>query len=89
MAYALVSKKQVSGQGAFFQSLNILGSLGLGIAAAKGHIWSAVAVNTAWIAIGIFFLSRRFLQLRTASANRDSEHDAHDEIIGNRRDSNP
>jgi hypothetical protein len=58
-AYWLVSNRRVTGEGWAYQGLNIGGSLGLGIAALDGAVWSSVALNGVWMLIGLQVLLAR------------------------------
>ncbi len=58
-AYLLVSTRRMAGDGIWFQSLNIAGSLGLGIAAVAGGVWSSAALNALWVTVGLWVLTRR------------------------------
>lgn len=57
-AYLLVSSGRLDGDGAAYQGLNVLGSLGLGAAAACGGVWSSVALNGIWAGVGVGALVR-------------------------------
>jgi hypothetical protein len=58
LGYWLVSTRRVDGEGAPFQVVNIAGSIFLGIAAAGGRVWSSVALNGVWAAIGLAVVLR-------------------------------
>ena len=52
LAYWLVSTERVTGHSPVYQLLNIGGSIGLGLAAMAGGVWSSVALNAIWGVIG-------------------------------------
>jgi hypothetical protein len=56
--YVQVSRGRYSGDGRHYQALTLLGSLGLGLAAVGGRVWSSVALNATWVAIGVVTLLR-------------------------------
>ncbi len=56
LAYWLVSNDRVSGHSVPYQALNIGGSVGLGLAAVAGRVWSAATLNTIWALIGVAVL---------------------------------
>ncbi|RJL32547.1 CBU_0592 family membrane protein [Bailinhaonella thermotolerans] len=58
LAYALVSMRRMDGDGAGFQLLNLLGSLALGVNAARQAAWPSAAVNAIWVVIGLAMLAR-------------------------------
>jgi len=53
LAYWLVSNEKVHGESVSYQVLNIGGSVGLGVAAVSGGVWSAATLNTIWGLIGV------------------------------------
>ncbi|MBK6870482.1 MAG: hypothetical protein IPJ14_11425 [Kineosporiaceae bacterium] len=58
LAYWLVSTERVTGHSPVYQLLNIAGSIGLGLAAVAGGVWSSVALNAIWGVIGAVALVR-------------------------------
>jgi uncharacterized membrane protein YccC len=69
-AYVQVSRGRYPGDGLRYQALTLLGSLGLGLAAVGGRVWSAAALNAAWIAIGVVTLARRRTSRRRAQGGQ-------------------
>ena len=66
-AYALVSTKRITGDGAVFQSLNMFGGAALAINSAVNGAWPSAALNVVWVAIGavaMFRLARKARQSR-------------------------
>ena len=66
-AYALVSTKRITGDGAVFQGLNIAGGAALALNSAVNGAWPSAVLNVIWVAIGavaIFRLARRRRQTR-------------------------
>ncbi len=43
----------IRGDRAAFQLMNIVGAVGLGLAALSARVWPAVTMNTLWIIIGV------------------------------------
>jgi hypothetical protein len=69
-AYWLVSNRRVTGESWGYQGLNIGGSLGLGIAALDGAVWSSVALNGVWMLIGLqVLLARQRREAREATSD--------------------
>ena len=62
LAYVLVSMRRLDGDGPAFQLLNVSGSVGLGVAAVAGGVWSAATLNALWVAVGLVILARRALR---------------------------
>jgi len=58
IGYALVSSGRLAGAGRTYQVVNVLGSIGLGIAAFTGGVWPSVALNGVWALIGLVSLHR-------------------------------
>lgn len=56
-AYVAVSTGLLGGDRAPFQILNILGAIGLGIAAMSAGVWSSASMNGLWIVIGLTALA--------------------------------
>ncbi len=59
LAYWLVSTDRVVGHGLGYQALNIGGSVGLGLAAIGGRVWSSATLNAVWALIGVGVLMNR------------------------------
>ncbi len=57
----LVSTRRITGHSVPFQCLNLLGAVGLCIAAVAGGVWSAAALNTIAAAIAVSVLGRYLL----------------------------
>ena len=57
-AYALVSAGRLSGGGATFQVMNLVGAAGLATNSAVNDAWPSVALNLVWIGIGAVTLLR-------------------------------
>ena len=57
-AYAMVSFERISASGAFFQRLNLVGSLALAANSAWHHAWPSSCVNFVWIIVGVIALKR-------------------------------
>lgn len=66
-AYAMLSRGLLSGQGSPFQTLNVVGSLLVGVNSFMHEAWPSASVNLVWLVIGVATLtaSRRARQ-RTA-----------------------
>ncbi len=64
-AYALVSLRKLTGDGALFQIMNILGAAGIALHSGTNRAWASVAVNLVWIAIGLVALARRWRRALT------------------------
>lgn len=62
--YVQVSRGRYSGDGPHYQALTLLGSLGLGLAAVGGRVWSSVALNATWVVIGVVTLLRGWTRRR-------------------------
>jgi hypothetical protein len=52
-AYGMLSKGRLSGQGWSFQSLNVVGSLLVGLNSLAHEAWPSVSVNVVWLVIGV------------------------------------
>ncbi|WP_394827069.1 CBU_0592 family membrane protein [Pendulispora albinea] len=57
-AYALVSMRKLESDGATYQVLNIVGSVGLATNSAAMGAWPSVVTNLIWIAIGLVAFAR-------------------------------
>lgn len=70
-AYALLSRGRLSGQGSSFQSLNVVGSLLVGVNSLAHEAWPSVSVNVVWLVIGVATLvaARRTPREHTAAAD--------------------
>jgi hypothetical protein len=58
LAYALVSFGKISARGAFFQCLNLAGSVPLAANSGWHRAWPSVSVNLIWIGVGFGALVR-------------------------------
>lgn len=56
-AYALLSRGKLSGQGSPFQSLNVIGSLLVGLNSVVHQAWPSASVNLVWLVIGVATLA--------------------------------
>lgn len=56
-AYALLSRGKLSGQGSSFQTLNVVGSLLVGVNSFVHEAWPSVSVNVVWLVIGVATLT--------------------------------
>lgn len=56
-AYALLSRGKLSGQGWSFQSLNVVGSLLVGLNSVVHQAWPSASVNLVWLIIGVATLA--------------------------------
>ncbi|MER6508179.1 MULTISPECIES: hypothetical protein [unclassified Nonomuraea] len=56
--YALVSSARLSGDGATYQVVNLLGALGLMVNSAYNAAWPSTGLNLVWAAIGTVALVR-------------------------------
>lgn len=70
-AYALLSRGRLSGQGSSFQSLNVVGSLLVGVNSLVHEAWPSVSVNVVWLVIGVATLvaARRTPREHAAAAD--------------------
>lgn len=59
VAYALVSLKKVEGDSVLYQSMNIAASVLLVINTMYWRAYPSLALNAAWIVIGLMALARR------------------------------
>jgi hypothetical protein len=57
-AYALVSSKRITGDGATFQSLNMAGGAALALNSAVNGAWPSAVLNVIWVAIGAVAMFR-------------------------------
>jgi hypothetical protein len=71
LAYWLVSNDRVSGHSVPYQALNIGGSVGLGLAAVAGRVWSAATLNAIWALIGVAVLVKVGLAWTTRAQEKD------------------
>lgn len=58
LAYALVSLRRLEGDSVSFQLLNLVGSALLMVNSFYYGAYPSVAINVAWVGIGVFALSR-------------------------------
>ena len=58
IAYFLVSTKKVEGNSKIYQTLNLLGAIGVGVNVFVQHAWPAVALQVVWGIIAIISLAR-------------------------------
>ena len=58
LGYLQVSRGRLPGDGVGFQAASVAGSVGLGLAAVDGRVWSAVVVNSLWGSIAVAALVR-------------------------------
>ena len=65
-AYAMVSFKKVEGDSILFQSLNIGASILLAINTLYWRAYPSLALNAAWILMGLVALGRRHLSKKVA-----------------------
>ncbi len=66
-AYALVSTKRITGDGAVFQVLNMAGGAALALNSGVNGAWPSAVLNVIWVAIGavaMFRLARNRRQTR-------------------------
>ncbi|MBW3606106.1 MAG: hypothetical protein KY460_14640 [Actinobacteria bacterium] len=68
-AYALLSRGKLSGQGPSFQSLNVVGSLLVGLNSVVHQAWPSASVNLVWLVIGVATLAAS----RHTAASRDDD----------------
>lgn len=59
VAYALVSRRRVSGDGQAYQLMNVYGAAALAVNSGVHGAWPSVVLNAVWLTIGV-------LALRTA-----------------------
>lgn len=59
LAYALVSSRRLRGDGFAFQAMNLAGSALLAGNSAYYGAWPSVALNGAWMVVGLTALRRR------------------------------
>jgi hypothetical protein len=57
-AYALVSSKRITGDGAVFQGLNMAGGAALALNSAFNGAWPSAVLNVIWVAIGAVTMFR-------------------------------
>lgn len=75
-AYALLSRGRLSGQGSSFQTLNVVGSLLVGVNSFVHQAWPSVSVNVVWLVIGIATLVATHRRHHTArSSPTDTAHE--------------
>lgn len=55
-AYLLISHKKVDGDSKLYQTMNLLGAIGVGINVFHQHAWPAVALQVIWGAISVMVL---------------------------------
>jgi hypothetical protein len=72
-AYALVSRGRVSGDGATFQVLNLIGALGLLVNGAYHHAWPSAALNAVWLLVGVAAVGVLRRAGRVASRPQDND----------------
>ncbi len=58
-AYFLVSYKKVDGSNKIYQTMNLLGAIGVGINVFHQQAWPALALEVVWGAIAIITLVKR------------------------------
>lgn len=56
LAYALVSRGRVTGDGLPYQAMNVYGAAALAFNSAVNGAWPSVALNIVWIVIGLLAL---------------------------------
>jgi hypothetical protein len=66
----LVSTRRITGHSTRFQCLNLLGAVGLCLAAIAGGVWSAAVLNTIAAAIAIGVLGRHVVRGRELQERR-------------------
>jgi len=71
----LVSTRRVTGHSVTFQCLNLVGAVGLCLAAVAGGVWSAAALNTIAAAIAVSVLGRYALGHRRREADPEAVDD--------------
>lgn len=57
-AYALVSTKRITGDGAVFQVLNMAGGAALALNSGVNGAWPSAVLNVIWVAIGAVAMFR-------------------------------
>lgn len=70
VAYALVSRGRVTGDGFAYQAMNVYGAAALAVNSGVHGAWPSVALNLVWLAIGVLALRRA--GLRRASSTTAS-----------------
>ncbi len=58
VAYALVSRQRVAGDGFTYQALNVYGAAAVSANSAVHRAWPSVGLNVMWIGIGVVALRR-------------------------------
>lgn len=58
-AYLLISHKKVDGGSRIYQTMNLLGAIGVGINVFHQHAWPAVALQVIWGFISIMILIKK------------------------------
>jgi hypothetical protein len=58
VAYATSSANRLPASGRTYQTMNLLGSVGLGAVAAAHHTWPSFALNAVWLAVAAAALTR-------------------------------
>jgi hypothetical protein len=59
-AYSLISFGKIEARSWIYQLMNIVGAAGFIINCAYNNAWPSVALNVAWIGIGIYALRRNY-----------------------------
>jgi len=59
LAYFLVSYRKVDGSSKIYQTMNLLGALGVGVTVFHQEVWSAVVLQVAWGIIAIVALIKK------------------------------
>ncbi len=72
-AYVLLSRGRLSGQASSYQTLNVVGSLLIGVNSLAHEAWPSVSINVVWLAIGIITLVTA--RQRTAQEEHDGQLD--------------
>jgi hypothetical protein len=65
--YLLVSIRRLAGNSVLFQTLNVVGSIGLAGASVAGGVWPSAAVNAVWIGVGVVILVRQAVGRRATT----------------------
>ena len=58
VAYATNSANRLPASGRTYQTMNLLGSVGLGTVAASHHTWPSFALNAVWLVVAFAALTR-------------------------------